>query len=251
MNRRKLTLVVAVVIGVLVIVGAVVGYIVALLGSSPEPSVSPWGAATAVPSASPSASGTASGGAVVDAGASALGLVPEPITQDIDVYAASALRMPWTYDTTKVTLDQFKDAIRPWFSGDPVDADPAVRDQAKKGSTLALFQADFFPTYQTWESFTSTKARSVAEVVSPITYEPVAHDVTGNMRRATAQVKITVTQDDGGATPAVMESIVEAKAAILCDKATEPVPNSAQQPGDCKLISFIPALTVVGAGGDD
>ena len=249
MNRRKLTLVAVVVAGSLVILGAIVGYIVVLVNSAPQASPAPRPSTSTTPAGTPSTA--PSNGAVVDPSAAELGLVPEPITEDIDVYADAALRMPWTYDTTKVSLDQFKDAIRPWFTGDPGFTSAADAEVARKGKILALFQSDFFPSYQTWDALTSTKARSTAELAGPITYENVFDDATGNMRVATGQLKVTVTQDDGGTAPATMESVIEAKVSILCDPSTQPAPNSAQKPGDCKVITYIPTVTTVTGGGDD
>jgi len=195
--------------------------------------------ATSRPPSTAAPEATAPRGGVVDESVSELGMVPEPITRDIEVYADAAFRAFATYDTTKTTRSEFIGHLKTWFTRDMGIHKPEDRVRALKHQRSALY--DRVDGLQMWDGLTSTRGTAVARVDGPIRYSRHDEDPTGDMRWADGDVTVTYTQHDGGARPAVQEITMPIRALILCGAETDPTPGSAQKSGDCKLVRIVSA----------
>ncbi len=219
-------------------IGAIVlAVLIALLpqrhgGDVVRPTSSAPGPGTASP---PS---TASGGTVVDPGVAKRGWVPEPITQDADVYARAALEAAASFDTRRSTRREWLTWLGTWFTPSPLydnqrDAlDQMARYKAELAQTVVLPQTQ-------WDDLAKNDGQVTARVEGPIDYLNSADAALKHVRTATANVVMTFTQaGEGAGGDASYDQTVRVSVQVVCGGSSIPTPNSAQRPGDCKVVRY-------------
>lgn len=218
------------------VAGAIIA-VVALQGSG-EPAPSP---ATATPPAwlptqapEKPESVISWDGVLQGVSAEEIGMVSEPVTQDIEVYADALFRAFATYDTTKATRSEFLSYLKTWLTRDITLAPGDEQEGSLRSQRSALSQR--VDGDQIWDGLASTRGTSVVKVTSPIVHAPDWSDPSGKLQRADAEVTVTYTQHDGGSEPAVFEVKRELAALILCGADIDPAPGSKQKDGDCKAV---------------
>ncbi|WP_426321839.1 hypothetical protein [Microbacterium sp. E-13] len=223
------------IVGGLVLVAAVVAIVVSSLMSQ-APTADPTSPPSpTAPSASPSA--PSADGDYVDASVSEKGWVPEPITTDPDTYVRAALAAASTFDTQTSSRPEWLAYLDTWFTPDTRSSTKEERQQDLELSQLELRQAVVLPESE-WDSLANEKGNVVAMTTSDISYMDVPDDATGDMRIGTADVVLTFTRTDGSGGEASFDETVRVSVQVLCGDGSVPTPNSAQQPGDCKVVRY-------------
>lgn len=231
---RRLIVPMLIVIGVLVIV------VIALLGRGSGGTVAPSRSpsrATISQSASPTTSPVASSSAV-DPNVATRGWVPEPITQDPDVYVRAALEAAATFDTRHATRDQWVAWLGTWFTPSPLydHAQDALDQMA--GYKAELNQTVLIPQSQ-WDDLAKNDGRVSGRVDGQIVYSDQADATLKHVRTATANVLTTFTQaGDSAAGDASYEQTVRVSVQVVCGGESVPTSGSAQRAGDCKVVRF-------------
>jgi hypothetical protein len=177
-------------------------------------------------------------GTVVDPGVAKRGWVPEPITQDADVYARAALEAAASFDTRRSTRREWLTWLGTWFTPSPLydnqrDAlDQMTRYQAELTQTVVLPQSH-------WDDLAKNDGQVTARVDGPIDYFIDSDASQKHVRTATANVVMTFTQTgDGAGGKASYDQSVRVSVQVVCGGASVPTPDSAQRAGDCKVVRF-------------
>ena len=223
------------VVGGVVLIAGIVAIIVssALSQRAPNPTETPGGGSTSAP---PIATDDPTG-EFVDRTASDNGWVAEPITTDDEIYIRSALEAASTFDTTKSTREEWLDYLDTWFTPDTRYTSEADQLAAMEASQVELRQGVVLPQEE-WDSLAREDGRVVAITRGDIAYVPVSDDASGEMSIGTSNVTLTFTRSDGDGGETSYEEQVRVSVQVLCGPGSVPTPDTAQQPGDCKLIRY-------------
>ncbi|MDL9978624.1 hypothetical protein [Microbacterium candidum] len=220
-------------IGGAVIVAAIAAIVIASLTAE-----QPVAKSTTTTRPTNSTTSAAASGAYVDASVKRKGWVPEPITTDRDRYTRAALAAASTFDTQKSSRSDWLAFLDTWFTPDIRYTSESDRADDMKASQLELRQAVVLPESD-WNSLANEKGRVVAAVPGKITYADVPGDSTGTMKVGTADVVLTYTRSDASGNESSYNETARVSVQVLCGAGSIPTPNSAQQPGDCKVVRFI------------
>ena len=232
-RRRGPRVAVVALVGVLVAV-AVTAAILGGLGRSGTED-GPTGAPTGShPSASPSTSSGAED--LVDPTVADRGWVPEPITEDRDLYIRAALAAAGTFDTQLANRDEWVAWLKTWFTPSPLYEDPndaadqMARYQSELDQSVLLPQA-------TWDDLAADEGRVAANVTGAIEYLDLPETDAVDVWTATADVVMTYTRRSGDEESSFQDT-VRVTVQVICGGASIPVPGSAQRPGDCKVVRY-------------
>lgn len=235
-GSRRRGLITWAVIGAVVVGAALIALLVMGSGRGGDP-----GPTAAAPGSTsdPSPSSTMSDEQVVDPDVVDRGWVPEPITQDSDSYARIALEAAGTFDTRLATRAEWVEWLESWFTPSPLyDAEQDALDQmagykAELDQTVVLPQA-------LWDDLAGEDGRVSAHVDGDLVYLDLPETTQKNVRTATANLVMTYTRSaDGG--EVTYDQTVRVSVQVVCNGASVPAPDSAQQTGDCKVVRFFDA----------
>lgn len=223
------------IVGGVIVIGAIVAIVTLSITSQtpttdPTPTESPADTSTPGATAAPTSE-------YVDAEASERGWVPEPITTDPDVYARAALAAASTFDTQLSTRQEWLAYLDTWFTPDTRYASEQDRADDMRAAQLELRQGVVLPEEE-WNSLAVEDGRVTAAMSGEIDYQPVPDDASGDMRIGTADVVLTYTRSDGAGDETSYDETVRVSVQVLCGAGSIPTPNSAQQPGDCKVVRY-------------
>jgi len=221
--------------GVIVIAALVMIVLSSVMGQAPTTDPTPTGpAANTAPigSAPPSTTGE-----YVDVDVTERGWVPEPITADLDVYVRAALAAASTFDTQLSTRQEWLAHLDTWFTTDTRYTSEQDREDDMRAARLELRQGVVLPEDE-WNSLANEDGRVTATVPGEISYQAVPDDASGDMRIGTADVVLTYTRADNSGTETSYDETVRVSVQVLCGEGSIPTPNSAQQPGDCKVVRY-------------
>lgn len=221
------------VVGALVLAAFALALVLGALRSS-NGVAPPSGEATSGPSAAPSM--TPGGGAVVDPKVAGRGWIPEPITQDRDIYVVAALEAAGTFDTTLATRSEWVEWLESWFTPSPLyeNSEDALDQLARYKAELD--QAVLLPQ-QLWDELASDDGHVTAAVRGTITYLDLPETTASNVWTASADVVMTYTRRDEGEEVSY-DDTVRVSVQVVCGGDSVPAPDSAQRPGDCKVVRF-------------
>lgn len=177
---------------------------------------------------------------VVDDGVIEQGWVPEPITRDEDLYIRAALTAAATFDTTRATRDEWLAYLDTWFTPDTRYTSEADREAQLDQARLELRQTVVLPE-DMWNSLAAEDGRVEGATWGEITYSPVPENPAGNMFIGETDVALTFTSRTEGEEETSYEQTARVRVQVLCSGESVPTPNSAQQPGDCKIVRFFGA----------
>lgn len=217
--------------GAILLAGIVAIIIVAVSNQHPPEPVS---TETSSPSSTPAPADPSD--AVVDAGAEENGWRAEPITTDAELYAAAALEAAATFDTTKASRDEWLAYLDSWFTPDTRYTSTEDQQTELEAAQLELRQGVVLPE-QEWDSLAAEDGRVVADAESVVT-GLVTDDASGAMAIATGDVVLTFTRTDGAGRESSFEESVRVSVQVLCGAGSVPIPDSAQQAGDCKVVRY-------------
>lgn len=198
--------------------------------ADPSPSSGP-GETSAPPATAPPT------GDYVDQSASEKGWAPEPITTDPETYVRAALAAAATFDTRLSTRPEWLAYLDTWFTPDTRYTSEEDREEDMRASQLELRQGVVLPEDE-WNSLANEEGRVTAEVPGEITYDDVPEDASGDMRIGTADVVLTFTRSDGSGSETSYDETVRVSVQVLCGAGSIPTRESAQQPGDCKVVRY-------------
>ena len=224
----------AVVGGAVLLIGVVAVIVAAITGRTSSPD--PTSASTTAHPSTPTASATGMDGEVVDAGATRMGWVAEPITTDADTYIRAALAAASTFDTTLSTRDEWLSYLDTWLTPD-TRYDESERAADLQAVKVELRQAVVIPQDQ-WDSLAQENGRVAAKASGDIARQSVPADQTGDMTIGTADVVLTTTSSDGSSGELSYDETIRVSVQVLCGAGSIPTPNSAQQAGDCKIVRY-------------
>ncbi|WP_127817700.1 hypothetical protein [Microbacterium sp. CPCC 204701] len=222
-------------VGGLIVVGAIVAIVISsILSQTPTTDPTPTGSAahTTAPDAT-----TAPESEFVDADVAERGWVPEPITTDPDVYVRGALAAASTFDTQLSTRQEWIAYLDTWFTPDMRYTSEQDRKDDMQAAQLELRQGVVLPEDE-WNSLANENGRVTAAVPGDISYQAVPDDASGDMRIGTADVVLTYTRADDSGTESSYDETVRVSVQVLCEDGSIPTPDSAQQPGDCKVVRY-------------
>lgn len=205
-----------------------------LLNTPAEPAPTASGPS---PSTSATTETPAPEGTVVDPEAVESGWIPEPVTTDPEEYARAAIAAAGTFDTTKSTYEEWIAFLGTWFTEDTRYATAADRQAELDAAKLEMRQGVVLPE-QEWDSLANEAGRMSSVVTGDVAFSNVPQDSTGAMSIATADVTITFTRSDGSGNEGSYDETARVSVQILCGVDSIPVPDSPQQPGDCKVVRF-------------
>lgn len=227
----------AVIGGAVLAAAIVLGVLAAVTsqGGTAQPTSSSPPPATAGPTSS-----TSSTGEVVDAAASEVGWVPEPITTDPASYLRAAIEAAGTVDTTRASRDEWVTYLDTWFTPDPRFQNPDEQAAQTTRYQQEMREAVIFPD-QVWGSLARQNGRVIASAVGEISFTPVPDYDGDDMFIGTSDVVLTFTQTGEDGAESSYEEQVRVSAQVLCGEASVPTPGSAQAAGDCKLIRYFDA----------
>jgi hypothetical protein len=223
------------VVGGLVLIAGIVAIIVSssLSQGGPNPTKTPDGGSnTPAPTASDDPTGK-----FVDPAATDNGWVPEPITTDAEIYVRAALEAASTFDTTKSTREEWLDFLDTWFTPDTRYTSEADQLAAMEASQVELRQGVVLPQ-EDWDSLAGEDGRVVAKATGDIAYVPVSDDASGDMSIGTSDITLSFTRSDGSGGDASYDEQLRVSVQVLCGPESVPTPDSAQQPGDCKVVRY-------------
>ncbi|MFB8191320.1 hypothetical protein ACFC14_18535 [Microbacterium sp. NPDC055988] len=191
-----------------------------------------------------------------------LGLVPEPITTDPKEYIAAAVAAWGTFDSTgETTMPQWGKYLESWQNlypttvelptGETVTFDPPEKNPVFRTSwvdhrdlwVIGERPSGTDPAWDAndWDLLQARGGRVVAEATEIGKLEPVMFDNRTALGERQSVVEFTqwMTLDDGtdGEHEISFTKHGSALVTINCSTTT-PAPDSAQQAGDCKLVSF-------------
>lgn len=192
-----------------------------------------------------------------------LGLVPEPITTDPEEYITAAIAAWGTYDTTaSTTIPQWKTYLESWQNVYPLVVDLPSGEQIKfaapeenpvtrhaptahrdvyviaegvPGQTMSWTPTD-------WDLISDRDGRVMTELTKISDLVPASRESEMKLGEHQATVEFTqwISMDDGtdGEHEITTSKHGTAVVSVNCTTTT-PAPDSAQQPGDCKLIDIV------------
>ncbi|MEL5990698.1 hypothetical protein ACOKGD_13715 [Microbacterium phosphatis] len=223
------------IIGGVIVVAAIVAIILSSVRAQ-APTADPTPSSDPGETSDPSATAPATG-EFVDETVSERGWVPEPITTDPDAYLRAALAAASTFDTQRSTRPEWLTYLDKWFTPDTRYTSDQDREDDMRASQLELRQGVVLPEDE-WNSLANEEGRVTAEVPGEITYDDVPDDASGDMRIGTADVVLTFTRSDGSGSETSYDETVRVSVQVLCGAGSIPTPESAQQPGDCKVVRY-------------
>jgi hypothetical protein len=224
------------VIGGVVLIGAIVAIILSSTLARPEPEPTATSDGSHSPGGSSPTATEPGGGEFVDPDAAEHGWTPEPITTDAEEYILAALAAASTFDTTRSTREEWLDYLDAWFTPDTRYA-AAEQEDRMEAAQLELRQGVVLPQDE-WDSLAGEDGRVVAEAAGPVTFVPVAEDPSGDMSIGTADVTLTFTRSDNTGQETSYSETVRVSVQVLCGEGSVPSPDTAQQPGDCKVVRY-------------
>lgn len=239
MGSRRNGLTLALLVGALALIAVVVAALLdgkeADNGARPTPTASE-------PFSAPSPSSATSGNdEVVDRVVADRGWVPEPITQDPEVYARTALEAAGTFDTRFATRAEWVAWLGSWFTPSPLYVDEQDALDQMAGYKAELDQSVVLPQAR-WDDLAGEDGRVSAQVDGDIEYLDVPETTQKDVRTATANVvMIYTTSASRGGGEVTYKQTVRVSVQVVCGGASVPVPGSAQQAGDCKVVRFFDA----------
>lgn len=188
-----------------------------------------------LPSPEPSVVGA---GTVVDPSVTAQGWVPEPVTDDPELYARAALAAAGSVDTTRSERADWVAWLRSWFAPSPLYNNEQDALDQMGAYQAELDQAVLFDQ-EYWDELASEDGRVSATVPGELTYLESADTVEHNVYTASADVVMTYTRaaEDGEVS---FDETVRISVQIVCGGESVPTAGTAQRPGDCKVIRFFP-----------
>jgi|GEM_PF-712355 len=225
--------------GGVVLVGAILAMLLSVW-LSPSDGPAPTDGPGSSPSVSPARSTSpGAGGPVVDDSVSERGWRPEPITGDPEAYAPAALEAASTFDTRASTRAEWVDWLSTWFTTPTQYTDPAEREDAKRGFLAELRSHVLIPAEE-WDSLGRENGTVVGRADGDVTFLEDAQFEALGIHTATADVVLTFTRDADadGSDRVSYEERVRVSVQVMCGVATDPVPDSAQRSGDCKVVRF-------------
>jgi len=233
-GKSRRGLVWAIVGGTVLLVGATAIIIASIASPQPSPALT---APTVTDSSPRSAKPTESASVdVVDASVADRGWVPEPITTNAEFYARAALAAASTFDTQLSTRSEWLAYLDTWFTPDTRYTSATDREADMAASQLELRQGVVLPEAE-WNFLANEDGRVTATVSGDIVHAEVPDNPSGDMKIATADVLLTFTRLGGGS-EASYEETVRVSVQILCGSESRPTPDTAQRPGDCKVIRY-------------
>ncbi len=193
------------------------------------------------PSGSASPTSTGSGRDIVDPGVAKRGWVPEPITQDADVYVRAALEAAATFDTRRATRDEWLTWLGTWFTPSPLYDDPQDASDQMAGYKAELAQSVVPPQSQ-WDDLARNDGHVSARVDGQVEYLDQPDATQKHVRTATANVVLTYTQTgDSTGGEVSYDQTVRVSVQVVCGGVSIPTPDSAQRAGDCKVVRYFDA----------
>lgn len=239
-TRRRL---VWAVVGALVLLAGIVTAIVVAITAGGAGNPQPEASTAATPAQTSSAMPVApQDGDVVDASVAQRGLVPEPITSDVEEYAIAALEAAGTFDTTKVSREELVDHLATWFTPDPRPASAEDLEYAFRSVINGISENTVLPVYE-WDSLADERGTSTAVVDGNLSIidTGIYYTGEGTMQTVFADVVVTYTRLGGDGVEASYDERVRVGVAVLCGADAVPAPGSAQTPADCKALSYASA----------
>ena len=165
------------------------------------------------------------------------GWVPEPITTDRDIYIRAALAAASTFDTQKSSRDEWLTYLDTWFTPDTRYTSQEDREATCARLSSSCARASCFRRRTGTRSRTRTAgSRHPCPATSPTTPCPMTPRATCSI--GTADVVLTFTRSDGNGNETSYDETVRVSVQVLCGEGSVPTPNSAQQPGDCKVVRY-------------
>lgn len=223
------------IVGTVVLAVAIIAIVLtSLFARTPEPNASEQPSPSSTPTVESTDYPTQQ---FVDVSVTETGWIPEPITTDPDIYIRAALSAASTFDTQKSTRSDWLTYLDTWFTPDTRYTSEQDRDEDMRASQLELRQAVVLPEDE-WDSLASEDGRVAAIVPGEITYDAVPDDVSGDMQIGTADVVLTFTRSDGSGSETSYDETVRVSVQVLCGDGSIPTPDSAQQPGHCKVVRY-------------
>ncbi|WP_292836785.1 hypothetical protein [Microbacterium sp.] len=222
-------------IGGLVLIAGIVAIIVSSTlprsgaeptATSPGASVGPTGTATDPPTDK-----------FVDPTASERGWTPEPITKDAEIYIRAALEAASTFDTTKSSREEWLNYLDTWFTLDTRYTSEEDQQAATTSSKVEMRTGVVLPQEE-WDSLANEDGRVVATTTGEVLYVAVSDDASGEMSIGTSDVTLTFTRSDGGDSETSYDEQVRVSVQVLCGPSSIPTPDTAQRPGDCKVVRY-------------
>ncbi len=220
--------------GGLVLVIGIVALIVGNLLSTP-PSQAPT--STPTPGTTPSTSTPPTDGLVVDESVAERGWVPEPVTTDAETYVRAALTAAGTFDTTLSSYEEWIAYLGTWFTPDTRYTTEEDRQAELDAAKLEMRQGVVLPEIE-WDSLANENGRVTAVTEGDVVPAPVPQDASGDMTIGTADVTLTFTRADNAGNETSYDETARVSVQVLCGPESIPVPDSPQQPGDCKIVRF-------------
>ncbi len=249
-------------VGAVVVVGGIVAFTVASVSGAGGTPMTPESTPTGSPSFDPSEYSEDELKSVypqvID-----LGLVPEPITTDPEEYAEAAVAAWGTFDTTtETTIPQWKKYLESWQNVYPLVVDLPSGEQIKfaapeqnpvtrhaptdhrdvfviaenvPGQTAAWQGTD-------WEMIRDREGRVKTEATTVSDFTPPVRATEEKLGELQATVEFTqwITMDDGTDGEHEITTTKHGTAIVTVNcTVTTPAPDSAQQPGDCKLMDIV------------
>lgn len=247
-------------VGAVAVLGGIVAFTMASLGGGePSPISSP--PSTGAPSFDPSEHSTDELKSVYPQ-VIELGLVPEPITSDPKEYAKAAVAAWGTFDTsTKTTIPQWRKYLESWQNVYPLVVDLPSGEQVKFVAPEENPVTRHAPTAHRdvyviaenipgqsvswqgtdWEMISDRGGRVKTEATTISEFTPPVRETEEKLGELQATVEFTqwITMDDGtdGENEITTTKHGTAIVTVNCS-VTAPAPDSAQQPGDCKLMNI-------------
>lgn len=224
------------VVGGAVLCVAIIALVVAGMGGGgqPSPSATPGQSGQTSPTSPSSPSSTDRD--VVDPTVSERRWVPEPITRDPEAYVRSALEAAGTFDTRLATRPEWIAWLESWFTPSPLyDKEQDALDQMARYKT-ELDQVVVLPQ-TAWDDLASEDGRVSARVASEIQYLELPETTQKQVWTATADVVLTFTRSASGG-EVRYEETARVSVQVVCGGVSVPTPESAQRPGDCKVVRF-------------
>ncbi|MGA1827087.1 hypothetical protein [Microbacterium sp.] len=233
-NRSRRGLAWAIIGGAVLLVGILAIILAAIFSGGSTPTQTE----TAPPQATPTAHPTNPAvDEFVDTSVIDKGWVPEPITTDPETYIRAALAAASTFDTQLSTRPKWLAYLDTWFTPDTRYASEEDRQSDMQASQLEMRQGVVLPEAE-WDSLANEDGRVVAAATGDIEYSDVPDDESGAMRIGTADVVLTFTSEDGTGSETSYEDSVRVSVQVLCGDGSVPMPNTAQQAGDCKVVRY-------------
>jgi hypothetical protein len=216
----------------------VIGVSALIIASLSSSTGSPTPTTTAGSSTQPAATPGSNDEAVVDESAADRGWVPEPITTDAETYVRAALAAAGTFDTTKANYEDWIAFLGTWFTADTRYSAEADREAELEAAKLEMRQTVVLPESE-WDSLAAEDGRVASIAAGDVVFSAVPQDESGDMSIGTADVTVTFTRSDGSGGEVSYYEVVRLSVQVLCGEGSVPTPDSAQRPGDCKVVRLL------------